>query len=227
MREPVAGRGADAGATAERLPAGVVFDCDGTIVDTEPVSRDVLREVLPRYGYEPTDADFEAIVGHPGHRTYAYLAERADLPPEEAFRAELRVEWKQRHAAGLVVFADAVATIVALTDAGVPVGVTSSSSRGHVRRSLEAAGVLDLVAAHLGAEDVSEHKPHPEPYLAAARAIRVDPERCSAVEDTATGVASARAAGMFTVGIVREGRRDHLGGAHRVVDEITIGAIRP
>jgi beta-phosphoglucomutase-like phosphatase (HAD superfamily) len=214
-------------AAAPSLPAGVVFDCDGTIVDTEPVSRDVLREVLPRYGYEPTHADFDAIVGHPGHRTYAYLAERAELPSMEVFRDELRAEWRLRHAAGLVVFTDAVAVIVALTDAGVPVAVASSSSRAHVRRSLEVAGVLDRVVAHLGAEDVRDHKPHPEPYLAAARALGVPPTACSAVEDTATGLAAARAAGMFTVGIVREGRRDHLSGAHRVVDEITVEALRP
>lgn len=214
------------GVTPAPLPTAVVFDCDGTIVDTEPISRDVLREVLPRYGYEITDADLAAILGHPGHRSYAYLAQRADLPPMDEFRAEVRREWDGILAAGLEVFEDAVETIRALTDAGVPVAVTSSSSRAHVRRSLEIAGVLDLVAAHLGADDVTDHKPHAEPYLAAARAMGVDPRRCSAVEDTQTGVASARAAGMFTVGIVREPGVD-LGEADRIVHRITVEALVP
>lgn len=209
------------------LPFAVVFDCDGTIVDTEPVSRDVLREVLPRYGYEPTDADFAAIVGHPSHRSYAYLAERADLPPHDEFRAAVRARWKVHLADGLAIFEDAVATIQALAAAGVPVAVTSSSSRRHVRHSLEVAGLLDVVQAHLGADDVTQHKPHPEPYLAAARAMDVDPARCSAVEDTATGVAAARAAGMYTVAVVRDSGRDHLQEADRIVDRITVEALVP
>ena len=209
------------------LPVAVVFDCDGTIIDTEPISREVLRTVLPRYGYEPTDEDFAAIVGHPSHRTYAYLSQRADLPPMDEFRAELRSHWWGHVEAGLEAFPDAVATIRALTDAGVPVAVTSSSSSGHVRRSLEAAGVLDVVTAYLGSDDVTDHKPHPEPYLAAARAMDVDPRACSAVEDTATGVASAKAAGMFTVAVAREVGREHLRDADRIVDRITVEALVP
>lgn len=212
---------------AGRLPVAVVFDCDGTIVDTEPISRAVLRRVLPRYGYEPTSEDFEAIVGHPGHRTYAYLAERADLPSADEFRDEIREQWSRSHAEGIAVFPDAVETIRALGERGVPVAVTSSSSRGHVRRSLETAGVDDQVVAYLGADDVSDHKPHPEPYLAAARAMGVDPRRCSAVEDTATGVAAARAAGMFTVAIVREGHPSRFAAADRIVDRITVAALVP
>ena len=207
------------------LPTAVVFDCDGTIVDTEPVSRAVLREVLPRYGYEPTVEDFDAIVGHPSHRSYAYLAERADLPPADEFRAEVRAQWSLAHAEGLVAFPDAVETIRILREHDVPVAVTSSSSRGHVRRSLEEAGVLGLVVAYLGADDVSQHKPHPEPYLAAARAMGADPRRCSAVEDTATGVRAAKAAGMFTVAVVREGGPDRFAEADRIVDRITVAAL--
>lgn len=210
-----------------RLPVAVVFDCDGTIIDTEPVSREVLRQVLPRYGYEPTVEDFAAIVGSPSHRTYAYLSKRADLPPMDEFRAEVRRQWRGHVAAGLAAFPDAVATVRALVDSGVPVAVTSSSSRSHVRRSLETAGLLDVVTAYLGSDDVTDHKPHPEPYLAAARAVGVDPAACSAVEDTATGVASAKAAGMFTVAVVREIGRDQLREADRIVDEITVEAVVP
>lgn len=209
------------------VPVAVVFDCDGTIVDTEPISRAVLSRVLPRYGYEPTAEDFDAIVGHPSHRTYAYLAERADLPPADEFSAEIRERWSRSHAQGIAVFPDAVETIRALGERGVPVAVTSSSSRGHVLRSLEAAGVAESVVAYLGADDVTDHKPHPEPYLAAARAMGIDPRRCSAVEDTATGVAAARAAGMFTVAVVREGDPDRFAEAERVVERITVAALVP
>lgn len=213
--------------SAGALPVAVVFDCDGTIIDTEPISREVLRTVLPRYGYEPTDADFAAIVGHPSHRTYAYLSQRADLPPMDEFRAELRGHWRGHVEDGLEAFPDAVTTIRALTDAGVPVAVTSSSSSGHVRRSLESAGVLDVVTVYLGSDDVTDHKPHPEPYLAAARALGVAPADCSAVEDTATGVASAKAAGMFTVAVAREVAREQLKDADRIVDRITVEVLVP
>lgn len=211
---------------AGRLPAGVVFDCDGTLVDTEPLSERAWHEVLSRRGYTPTREDFVAVLGRPAIRSFAYFHERVGLGDPDAFRREYRDAFDACFDAGVGVFADAVATVGELHDAGVPVAVASSSSRRHVLRSIAACGLADVVVAAVGADDVADHKPHPGPYLAAADALDVAAGACSAVEDSTVGIASASAAGMFTVAV----RRGHvadtdLAGAHRIVDEISMAAL--
>lgn len=212
-----------------RLPDGVVFDCDGTLVDTEPLAERAWEEVLSRRGYRATVEDFAAVLGLSGEPSYAYFDARVDggLGSFDTFRREYREAFAVHFDAGVQVFDDAVATIRALHAVDVPVAVASSSRRAHVARSLAACGLADVVVAAFGADDVSDQKPHPEPYLTAARALGVRPDRCSAVEDSRVGVASAKAAGMFTVA-VRRGhvRETELAVADRVVDEVTIDALR-
>lgn len=213
---------------AGTMPAGVVFDCDGTLADTETLSARAWREVLARRGIEVTDADHTAIIGRAWPHGFEHFSARADLGDIDEFRAELRAHATEIYADGLELFPDAVATLLALTGAGVPVAVASSSSRAHVLRCLERGGLIEHVTAVVGADDVRDHKPHPEPYLMAAAAIGVDPSRCTAVEDTPIGVASARAAGTFTVAVER-GVVDPAGlaSADRVVAELEVAALVP
>lgn len=217
-----------AGVSRAGLPDGVVFDCDGTLVDTEPLSERAWREVLGRRGYRPTGDDFDAVLGRPATHSFAYFGAQVGLGEVEALRREYRAVFDACLDEDLRVFPDAVATVEALHAAGVPVAVASSSSRRHVLRSIAACGLADVVVATFGADDVDDHKPHPQPYLAAAGALGVDPARCSAVEDSQVGIASASAAGMFTVA-VRRGyvSDDDLAGADRIVDELTVSALVP
>lgn len=219
----------DGAATGDRtLPRAVVFDCDGTIADTESISDRAWQATLAEHGYTPTPDDFRAVIGHPFPQNWAYFAARADLGERDAFRARLRERFIHLFDRELAVYPDAIATIAALGDAGVPIAVASSSSRGHVRRVLDRAGVRDRVAAIVGADDVEHHKPDPMPYLEAAAAIGVDPRECSAVEDTPVGLAAALGAGMFSIAVVRShGVAEELADAHRVVHELTVAALVP
>lgn len=186
-----------------RRPAGVVFDCDGTLADTEPLSARAWREVLARRGVSVTPADHAAIIGRAWPAGLEHFSVRADLGDPDRFRAELRAHAAELFAAELELFPDAVAALTSLVAVGVPVAVASSSTRSHVLRCLERGGVRSQVHAVVGADDVASHKPHPEPYLRAAAALGVDPRLVTAVEDTPIGVASARAAGCFTVAVLR------------------------
>jgi HAD superfamily hydrolase (TIGR01509 family) len=191
------------------LPDGVadavVFDCDGTLVDTESISDESHRVVLRRRGYEVTDEDLQAIIGRPNHEVLDHWDARVPggVGDRDAFAEEDRVEFRRLFDAGVEVHRDAVDAVLALHAAGVPVGVCSSSRRAHVERVLEVCGLTDVVRVVVGAEDTSEHKPTAAPYLEAARRLGVDASRCAAVEDTGVGVAAARAAGMWTVAVVR------------------------
>lgn len=214
--------------SAEALPAGVVFDCDGTLADTEPLSARAWAEVLADHGVEATDNDQQAIIGRAWPAGFDHFSARADLGDRDRFRERLRSRAVALFTTELELFPDAVATLVALTDAGVPVAVASSSTRAHVLRCLDRGDLTHRVAAVVGADDVTEHKPHPEPYRVAATALGLPPARCTAIEDTPIGVASARAAGSFTVAVLRgviDG--DRLGAADRVVDTIDLPTLIP
>jgi HAD superfamily hydrolase (TIGR01509 family) len=213
---------------AQRLPDAVVFDCDGTLADTESISDRAWTQTLGTYGYHPTGADFRAVVGHPFGQNWDYFAQRVELGDRELFRTELRSRFGELFDHELQLHDDALSTLRALADAGVPIAVASSSTHAHVERVLERGGIVDAVRAVIGADDVDEHKPAPGPYLAAAAALGVPAPRCVAVEDTGVGVASATAAGMFTVAVLREHQSpEDLAGAHRVVDAVTVAALSP
>lgn len=206
------------------LPA-VVFDFDGTLVDSERVSRAAMTEVLAEDGYTLTDADHDAIVGRAWPQTRAYLTKTVGYDAEGIASYQHRVRRAFRARLDEVVpFADALTTLDALAAAGVPVAVCTSSGRRYLERLLDQRGLADHVTATVAREDTDEHKPRPAPYLLAAERLGVAAERCVAVEDTPTGVAAARAAGMRVVGVDR-GLDLDIGAAHVVVSEVSVPAL--
>lgn len=212
---------------SESLPAGVVFDCDGTLADTEPIAARAWREALAEHGYEVTEDDLRAVMGQPYPRTFAHFAARVDLGDPQAFRPQVRDRFRRRLATDLRLYDDAVTTLRALVDHEVPVAVASSSSREHVGIVLELGRLTPLVQVVVGAEDVTRHKPDPEPYLAATAALGLPATACAAVEDTPVGVDAGVAAGLFTVAVVRElFDADQLGAAHRVVERLSLPDLR-
>ncbi len=213
---------------ARAFPQAVVFDCDGTIADTESISDRAWSATLAEHGFTPTTADFKAIIGRPFPESWAYFSARSELGERDAFRSRLRRRFLDLFERELAVYPDAVDTITALGRARIPIAVASSSSRAHVERVLDRAGVRDHVRAIVGADDIDLHKPDPAPYLAAAAALDVDPLACTAVEDTPVGLAAALGAGMFTIAVVRaHGVAEELADAHRVLDELSVTALVP
>lgn len=205
-----------------------MFDCDGTLADTESVSERAWEEVLARRGYHVTAADHDAIIGLPFARSYAHYDGRVDLGTLDAFRAEIRSRFVALLDEGLELYDDAISTLRALAGADVAIAVASSSTRGHVERVLELAGVRDLVTAVVSADDVTEHKPAPRPYLEAVAALGVPSSRAAAVEDTAVGIASARSAGLYTVGVRRRSTPvERLAAAHVIVETVEVGLFLP
>ncbi|MFW5933096.1 MAG: HAD family hydrolase [Actinomycetota bacterium] len=212
----------------EPLPDAVLFDCDGTLADTEPISARSWADVLGPRGYQLTDEDIRAVLGHPYRRSFAHFSRRVELGEPKSFAAELRASFQARMAEELTLHQDAVGSLRAMARAGVPIAVVSSSSRAHVERVLAHDGLGGLVTVIVGADDVEEHKPHPLPYQRAAWLLGVATERCSVVEDSEVGVAAGVAAGCFVVGVDR-GIHDAaaLVAADRVVTTLTTHALIP
>ncbi|MFD7258175.1 HAD family hydrolase [Streptomyces sp. NPDC059874] len=173
----------------------VFFDMDGTLVDTEPLWWRATETVARSLGHPLTGADAPAVVGRSATDTAAHLHAicGGERPVEEIGEA-LLAGFRERVARGPRPMPGALELLDALGAAGIPLGLVSASSRS----------IVDLVLAGLGPHrfavtvadgETPRTKPHPDPYLAAARALGVDPRSCVAVEDSPTGTASAEAAG--------------------------------
>jgi HAD superfamily hydrolase (TIGR01509 family) len=178
----------------------VIFDMDGTILDTESVFRTIVFEVCTELGFEMTDAVHMSMVGGSHENTNRLLIESYGVTfPYALFDERCRVIMRERSHAGVPVKPGARELIGELRERGIPTAVATSSRNPHAQHHLGAAGLLDLFETVVTRDDVVNPKPHPEPYLTAARRLGVDPLHCLALEDSHSGVRAAHAAGMQTV----------------------------
>jgi HAD superfamily hydrolase (TIGR01509 family) len=204
----------------------VIFDCDGTLVDSEPLARVAWERALAAHGYRLTDTDAEACVGLPYPRVHAYFAERVALPAADAFWPDFSGRLFALIDSELVGFEDASAAARELRARGVPVAVASSSPRERLRRTLGRAGLLDAFDALVAGDEVAHGKPAPDMFVLAAERLGVPPAECVVVEDSPPGVQAGLAAGMLTLAVCRvPGTEAALAGAHRVLDSIDADAI--
>ncbi len=204
--------------------AGVVFDLDGTLVDTESVSHEVLVESLAALGHIITDDEVHALRGKAWSHTGPWMLERFGVTTEQ-YREQSRHGWEAAFEAGIDTFADTTGVLAGLVDEGIPVAVCTSSGRGHLDRVLDAVPVLrEAFTASVSATDVTNHKPDPESYQLAVSLLGTPPDRTVAIEDTATGVAAAVAAGLRVIAR-RSGPPVDLSAAHLEVTEVTRDAL--
>lgn len=183
----------------------VVFDCDGVLVDSEPLAAEAWRRVLAEHGYALTDDDVEYCRGLTVADMYPYLATRADLPSFEDLLAEVDAVRTPLYADHLEAFPDAVVTVRELARDGIPLAVASSSRRHLLIEKLERFDLRRYFAAIVGGDEVARGKPAPDVFLAAADRLGVAPEQCLVVEDAAAGAEAAVTAGMRVVVVYREG----------------------
>ncbi|WP_322645520.1 HAD family phosphatase [Oerskovia flava] len=182
------------------LPEAVLWDMDGTLVDTEPYWIRGEHELVEAHGGTWSHEQALALVGNPLPES-ARLLQRAgvDLPVEEIVTYLLKrvgeqvreqVPWQP----------GALELLSALRAEGVPCALVTMSYRALAQPIVELApaGAFDVLVC---GDEVEHGKPHPEPYLVAAERLGVDVTRCVAIEDSPAGIGSARAAGAATLGV--------------------------
>nr|WP_314262399.1 HAD family phosphatase [uncultured Devosia sp.] len=178
----------------------VIFDMDGTLLDTESVFKTIVFEVCSELGFEMTDAVHMSMVGGSHEHTNKLLIESYGVAfPYTLFDERCRVIMRERSHSGVPVKPGALELVTELRDRQIPTAVATSSRNPHAQHHLGAAGLLDLFDTVVTRDDVVNPKPHPEPYLTAAKRLGVDPLHCLALEDSHAGVRAAHAAGMQTV----------------------------
>jgi HAD superfamily hydrolase (TIGR01509 family) len=174
---------------------------DGTLVDTEPYWIACEKELVARYGHEWSDEDAHALVGNPLLVSAEIIRERGHVPLAPEVIVEELLDGVVARVLDHVPFRPGARELLEeLATAGVPCALVTMSYRRF------AAAVVDALppgrfATVVAGDEVTHGKPHPEPYLTAAARLGVAPGDCVAIEDSPTGVASAVAAGVPTLGV--------------------------
>jgi HAD superfamily hydrolase (TIGR01509 family) len=201
--------------------AAVVFDMDGLLLDTEELWHAAESELFRRHGAEFTREDQLRVIGTSFSTTAGYFAERLGWPPERGGElvdesVALMHEQVRRQVDARP---GAVELVEQLRSTGVPVGLASNSHRFLVDDALATAGLSDAFDAIVTAEDVARPKPAPDIYLRACELLGVDPADALALEDSASGVAAAKAAGLTCIAVPTIAEID-VSAADRVVGSL-------
>jgi HAD superfamily hydrolase (TIGR01509 family) len=200
----------------------VIFDMDGLLLDTETLWHEAEVELFRRHGGEFTWDDKMAVIGTSYEHTAVYFADRLGLPRERG--AALVTEMLElmhdlvRHQVDARPGAVELVARLGRLD-GVALGLASNSPRYLVDDALATAGMADVFEVIVTSDDVEHAKPAPDIYLLACERLGVAPADAIALEDSASGIAAAKAAGLTVIGVPQFAETD-ASAADRVIDSL-------
>jgi mannitol-1-/sugar-/sorbitol-6-phosphatase len=199
------------GQLADEVFEGVIFDMDGTLIDSTPAVVRAWAAWASQYGLPPIDLRMH-------HGTPSASVVRAVMPEhlhEAGMRRITELEIADLH--DVVVLPG---TVEALTSLASAKNAIATSCTVPLAKARIAAAQLVPPSVLVTADDVVHGKPHPEPFLEAARRLGVDPRRCLVVEDAPQGLEAARAAGCFTLAVLTTTPREALD-ADAIVNDLS------
>ena len=185
---------------AEQLKM-VVFDMDGTLIDSEPLWLKAEIEVMAEVGCHWDEQDQINCLGGPAERTERYMQERSqNIKPYGYFINRLHEVMRARITNELDLIPNALSLLKECKDAGIKTALVTASSRDLMTIVLKRfpPGTFDVVVS---GDDVEKSKPDPAPYLLAAKQLSVDILKCLVLEDSLTGVQSGLSSGAKVIGI--------------------------
>ncbi len=180
----------------------VIFDMDGVLVDSEPMHTAVSIETMAYYGVTIDENDMERFAGMTMQSIFSTLKSENNikdpiesiLARQEAGMLKHTLEDPQTPIAGIPEI------LAYLKQHKIPAAVASSSPKNLVKTVIDRLNIAASFEFLLSGEEVRHGKPNPEIYLAAAKALQVQPKDCVVIEDSKNGTLSAKAAGMFCIG---------------------------
>ena len=213
--------------TTNTFPAAILFDHDGTLVDTEPVWAAAKVALAAEFGGTWTEQDTLDCLGLSMQFTLDRLRERGVNLPDEEINNLLVAKVHEALAQQPVEFLPGIERFLAeVREAQIPAAVVTNAATSVARRTANAApeGTFSVV---IGNDETTHPKPDPQPYLLAAERLGVDPTQCVAIEDSPSGVRSATAAGMRVIVVPGELEVPAEQGTARMShEELTLEAVR-
>jgi len=203
-----------------RTIEAVIFDLDGTLIDSEPIYRRVDENFFSCRGIIVPETEWAEYVGMGGPLVIEAVRERYGLGGStESLIAEKDEDYLALAAGNTTVFPPMRELILALQLLGVRLAVATSSRRSILDAMLEETGLTAAFPVTVSSDDVDRHKPEPDAHLLAARLLKVSPERCCVIEDSQYGVQAAVLAGMRVIALPAPGHEElpAFRGAQRIV----------
>jgi len=181
--------------------AAVIFDLDGVLVDSETIWDDARRSLVEEQGGTWLATATRDMMGMSSREWSVYVRDRLGvrLEPEE-ISSRVADDVAQRYRDHLPLLPGARDAVLRFSSAW-PLGLASSSNRAIIEQFLDASGLRSSFAVTLSSEEVARGKPAPDVYLTAAAALREEPDRCVAIEDSTNGLAAALAARMTAIAV--------------------------
>ena len=223
----------EAKSSPEQGLQAVIFDCDGVLVDTEPLHYAAFQKVLAPLGLGHDYARYlDHFVGFDDRDAFLHAFEEAGREIS-ADRLERLIEAKSAALGELVVqgtpsFPGVVELVEELKDRDVVMAVASGALRHEVEAFVASLGLSGVFRVIVGANDVRKSKPDPETYLLAIERLRpvfgsqpLDPLNCIAIEDTPAGISSAKSAGLAVVAVTNSFPATELTRANKVVGSLS------
>jgi HAD superfamily hydrolase (TIGR01509 family) len=200
----------------------VIFDCDGVLVDSEPIANQILLQLLQESGIEMTlQQVLEHFLGRSMQQCLHTITQMLGRPPPTTFAEDYRARTTAAFQSQLQQVAGIDAALAALP---MPYCVASSSDHARIRTTLNIVGLLPRFEGRLfSVTEVAQGKPAPDIFLHAARTLGVAPSSCLVIEDTPTGVAAGVAAQMTVFGYaaLTPGALLLAAGAHRIFSDMS------
>ncbi|MCR9166450.1 MAG: HAD family hydrolase [Nannocystaceae bacterium] len=181
-------------------PEALVFDFDGTLVDSMPMHFRCWQRTLSTVGLTFDHATFHAWGGVTTREIVRRLSDAQGVDVDVEAIIEAKEACTRAHAHEAVPI-EPVMAIARAHRGRLPMAIATGGPRAVVGPRLDALGIREWFDAIVTADDVEQGKPHPEPFLRAAELLGVDPTRCRAYEDAPAGIEAARAAGMDVVDV--------------------------
>lgn len=183
-----------------RNARGLIFDLDGTLVDSMPLHYEAWKEVCAMRGFDFSEEEFYSLAGVPSNTIFEIINERHGTDFDPGPMSQLKEDTYMKKI-DRIKPVQAVLEVVKQHHGRLPMAVGTGSPRAHSLQTLKASGYSKYFEVMVAGDDVSKGKPDPETFLRCAAAIGVAPEQCHVFEDGNPGLQAARTAGMYATDI--------------------------
>ena len=201
----------------------IIFDLDGVLIHTEDMKVESWKRTLEKYNIKDGDSWYAKQIGTPGKKLAEIAVRDFSLPcePESIFSVNREIYLSLLSGATATPISSSLTFLKSIPKTRYKIGLASSEYKAMIEHQVRRLGIYELFDSIVsGVDEVKNDKPHPEIYLLIARKLNVDPMNCIAIEDSSTGVISAKSAGMKCIGYQNSHSQD-LSMADIVVDGLT------